>query len=60
MSEFWDPAGLAEYLGVPLATVYKWSHEGSGPPAFRVGRHVRYRKSDVELWLRERAMGGAA
>ncbi len=42
---------LAEYLGVPLQTVYQWSHRGGGPPAIRVGRHLRYRPEQVEQWL---------
>lgn len=41
---------LAERYGVPLATVRKWRHERTGPPAVKVGRHVRYRLADVEAW----------
>ena len=32
---------LAEYLGVPIKTLYKWRQEGTGPCSVRVGRHVR-------------------
>ena len=42
---------LAEYLDVPIKTLYKWRQEGSGPPSVRVGRHVRYFVSDVNDWL---------
>jgi excisionase family DNA binding protein len=38
---------LAEYLGVPIKTLYKWRQEGTGPCSVRVGRHVRYFVSDV-------------
>lgn len=55
-SEFFDPQGLADYLGVPLATVYKWNHEQTGPPAYRVGRHVRYRRSETDQWVQSKAM----
>lgn len=24
---------------------------GSGPPFLRIGRHVRYRRSDLEAWI---------
>lgn len=41
-------AELAEYLGVPVATVYAWRHRREGPPGFRVGKYVRYRMSDVQ------------
>lgn len=42
---------LSEMLGVPVATLYGWRHRGEGPPGYRVGRHVRYRRSAVEEWL---------
>jgi len=49
-----SPEDLAEYVGVPLTTVYKWNSEGTSPPRVRVGRHVRYRWADVERWLEQR------
>jgi excisionase family DNA binding protein len=42
---------LAKYLGVPVATLYAWRYRGEGPPGFRVGRHLRYRWSDVLAWI---------
>jgi excisionase family DNA binding protein len=42
---------LAEYLQVPLATIYRWAYAGTGPVGLRVGRHRRYRRADVESWL---------
>src|SRR5690606_15901439 len=42
---------LADYLGVPVATLYQWRHRREGPPGFRVGRRVRYRWSDVQEWI---------
>jgi excisionase family DNA binding protein len=42
---------LAGYLGVPVATLYAWRYRGEGPPGFRVGRHVRYRWSDIQTWI---------
>lgn len=53
-----SPQELADYLGVPLATVYVWNTRDSGPRKLRVGKHVRYRVSDVDKWLEERADGG--
>jgi hypothetical protein len=41
---------LSARYKVPLKTVRKWRFEGTGPQGFRVGRHVRYRESDVLLW----------
>lgn len=42
---------LAEYLGVPVSTVYVWNSKGTGPKRFRLGRHVRYRQVDVDAWI---------
>jgi excisionase family DNA binding protein len=54
-------AEVAELLRVPPATLRYWRHLGSGPRSFRVGRHVRYYRTDVEDWLRtQRDAGGAA
>jgi predicted site-specific integrase-resolvase len=41
------PVDVAELLGVPVATLANWSSLGKGPPFLRVGRHVRYRASDL-------------
>jgi excisionase family DNA binding protein len=45
---------LADYLGVPIATLYQWRHRREGPPGFRVGRYIRYQRTDVEQWIRDR------
>lgn len=42
---------LANYLGVPVATLYQWRYRREGPPGFRVGRYVRYRWTDVAEWI---------
>ena len=33
---------LAEYLGVPVTTIYDWRVDGKGPCAIRIGRHVKF------------------
>lgn len=45
------PDELAAMLNVPKATLYQWNRRGSGPAYMHLGRHVRYRLSDVEAWL---------
>jgi excisionase family DNA binding protein len=42
---------VAEYLGVPVQTLYDWRLRHRGPKAVKVGRHLRYRREDVEAWL---------
>ncbi len=45
---------LANHLNVPVATIYAWRYRHEGPPGFRVGRYLRFRRSDVERWIAER------
>lgn len=45
---------LAVYLDVPVKTLYAWRYRGEGPMGFRIGKHVRYRWSDIERWIQER------
>ena len=48
---------IAEYLGVPVSTIYKWTHEGFIPHV-KIGRLVRFRNADVERWVEKRAVAG--
>jgi excisionase family DNA binding protein len=48
-------ADLADMLGLPVTTLYQWRHRGEGPPGYRIGRHVRYRRAAVEAWLETQA-----
>jgi excisionase family DNA binding protein len=50
---------LADYLVVPVATLYQWRYRREGPPGFRVGRYIRYRRTDVEAWI-ERQLDSVA
>lgn len=45
---------LSSMLGVPVDTLHGWRHRGEGPEGYRIGRHVRYRRSAVEVWLATR------
>lgn len=42
---------VAEFLGVPVATLYAWRCRGLGPRGLKVGRHLRYRRAEVDRWL---------
>ena len=46
-----SPSQLADYLNVPLTTLYSWRYSDDGPPGFRVGKHIRYRWTDVQEWV---------
>lgn len=54
------PLDVAELFGVPLETVYQWRKKRTGPPGFRVGKHLRYDPAAVHRWATERATEDAA
>jgi excisionase family DNA binding protein len=48
-----SPDDLSGLLKVPKSTVYGWRSRGDGPVASKVGRHLRYRRREVDRWLDE-------
>ncbi len=42
---------VADWLGVPISTIYRWRHLGEGPRGMRIGKHVRFFERDVLEWL---------
>ena len=49
---FWTVAEVAAYLRVPVETLYTWRKRHYGPPAARLGRHLRYDPADVQAWVK--------
>jgi excisionase family DNA binding protein len=45
---------VAAYTQLPKFTLYKMRSQGHGPRAARLGKHLRYRKSDVDAWIRSK------
>lgn len=56
-SRFIDEKRLCAELGISSVTATKWRARAEGPPFIKVGRLVRYRRSDVEAWLASRTVG---
>lgn len=48
------PDEVAGVLGVPA----NWRYQGRGPAFVKVGRHVRYRRRDVDAWIDRHVVGG--
>jgi excisionase family DNA binding protein len=46
---------VADVVRVPVATLRYWRHLGSGPRSFRVGRSVRYWRTEVLRWLEQQS-----
>ena len=59
-SPFLDEKRLCAELGISGVTATKWRAKAKGPPFIKVGRLVRYRRSDVEAWLASRTVGKLA
>lgn len=49
----WNIQDVSEFLGVPVTTLHQWRYLGTGPEAFKVGRHLRYDPEAVRRWLVE-------
>ncbi|MEU4032941.1 helix-turn-helix domain-containing protein [Streptomyces collinus] len=48
------PADIAAIFEVPLETVYQWRKKRTGPPGFRIGKHLRYDPADVRAYVTQR------
>jgi excisionase family DNA binding protein len=42
---------VAELLAVPVRTLYTWRYRGEGPPALKLGGHLRYEPAALRRWL---------
>lgn len=45
------PAEAAQYLCLAVGTLANWRWRGDGPPYVRYGHRVRYRQSDLDVWM---------
>lgn len=43
-------ADVATESQIPLRTVYHLHHQGKGPRAAKLGRHLRVTREDYDLW----------
>jgi excisionase family DNA binding protein len=57
LEALWEVEQVARYLGVPVQTLYAWRKRHYGPPAGRVGRHLRYDPAAVRAWFSEQTKG---
>lgn len=55
----WDYPEVSQYTGIPVATLRWWRANGLGPKSARLGRRVKFRKSDVEAWISAAFEGNA-
>ncbi|KOX12788.1 excisionase [Saccharothrix sp. NRRL B-16348] len=51
MSKLWGMKEVADFLGVPVNTLYQWRSKNYGPPGKRVGKYVRFVPDQVKAWF---------
>jgi len=49
----WTVHELSKYLKIPVGTIYQWRHRGEGPPALRLGNHLRFDPGAVQRWAHQ-------
>lgn len=49
--EWMQPEVAAEYVGSSKSTLAKLRLRGGGPAFCRIGRAIRYRRTDLDEWL---------
>ncbi|ODU07303.1 MAG: excisionase [Pseudonocardia sp. SCN 72-86] len=59
IAPLWTIKDVSDYLRVPVQTLYSWRAQSYGPPARRMGKHLRYQPSDVMRWLEQLDDGAA-
>ena len=52
-SEFLTAEEVAEYLRLPLSTVYKLVQDKK-LPGFKVGKHWRFRREAFQEWIKQK------
>jgi predicted DNA-binding transcriptional regulator AlpA len=56
--EWMTTAEFADAIGCTPAVIYWLNYAGTGPPRYRFGRELRWRRSEVEAWIESRRIGG--
>jgi excisionase family DNA binding protein len=45
---------LANELGVHVHQIHQWRVRGVAPKAIRIGKELRFRRTDIDKWLKSR------
>ncbi|HEY4421943.1 MAG TPA: helix-turn-helix domain-containing protein [Pseudonocardia sp.] len=57
LAPLWTVQDVSDFLRVPVQTLYAWRSRRVGPPARRLGKHLRYLPADVEAWVSSQGDG---
>lgn len=42
---------IAEELHLPIRTLYARRSRGDGVPGYKIGKHVRVKRADLDAWI---------
>lgn len=56
--EILTTAEVSALTKIPVGTLRYFRYAGTGPESSRLGRHVKYRRADIEKWLDEARQRG--
>jgi predicted DNA-binding transcriptional regulator AlpA len=56
----WGIEDLSVFLGVPVDTIRAWRKKRYGPPARKLGKHLRWDPAAVREWFQDLAETDAA
>jgi predicted DNA-binding transcriptional regulator AlpA len=56
----WGIDDLSAFLGVPVDTIRAWRKRKYGPPARKLGKHLRWDPVEVREWFRMLSEADAA
>jgi predicted DNA-binding transcriptional regulator AlpA len=51
VDDIWVPKEVANHLRISVHTLYQWRGRNYGPPARKMGKHLRYLRQDVIDWV---------
>lgn len=51
IDRLWGVEDLSAFLRVPVHTIRGWRTKNYGPPARRVGKHLRWDPAQVRQWF---------
>jgi predicted DNA-binding transcriptional regulator AlpA len=52
--EMLSPTEVEELYGIKVKTLAAWRLQSTGPDYFKLGNLVRYKKSEMDLWVEDR------
>lgn len=58
--QYLTPQQAADYLGMSKSFLDKARVHGDGPPYFKIGNRVRYRRDELDAWMEAHRMSNTS